>query len=37
MTISNCNDVDLFIRNWRRHFVETMEPKYMPEYWDVSR
>jgi len=35
--VDNCNDIDLLIRNWRRHFVETMEPKYMPEYWDENR
>ena len=35
--VDNCNDIDLFIRNWRRHFVETMEPKYMSKHWDVNR
>lgn len=25
-----------FVKRWRRHFIETMKPKYMPTYWDVD-
>ena len=23
-------------RVWRKHFMETMEPKFMPEYWAID-
>jgi hypothetical protein len=22
---------------WRKHFLDTMKPKYMPEYWEINR
>lgn len=30
-------DVQAFIRRWREHFVSTMQPRYLPEHWDVDR
>ena len=30
-------DYSEFARGWRKHFVETMKPKYMPEAWKVDR
>lgn len=25
-----------FVKRWRRHFIESMKPKYMPTYWDID-
>lgn len=30
-------DVQSFVSRWRRHFVDTMQPKFLPDYWDVSK
>lgn len=30
-------EIQDFIFLWRRHFVETMQPKYLPQYWSVER
>ena len=26
-----------FVETWREHFIESMNPKYMPEHWDIKR
>lgn len=26
-------DIDVFVQRWRQHFVKTMQPKYLPDYW----
>jgi hypothetical protein len=30
-------DVDEFAIRWRHHFLKTMKPAFMPEYWDADR
>jgi hypothetical protein len=25
-----------FVRGWRRHFLDTMQPKYLPSFWSVD-
>lgn len=30
-------DMDSFAIRWRRHFIETMEPRFLPAYWDPER
>lgn len=30
-------DYNEFAREWREHFVDTMQPKYMPEAWKTDR
>ena len=25
-----------FQRRWRRHFLDTMQPQFMPPFWDVN-
>lgn len=30
-------DYDEFAKEWRTHFVETMQPKYLPDTWAVDR
>ena len=26
-----------FVEMWRKHFIDTMKPRYMPKYWDIKR
>ena len=26
--------ISVFVKRWRRHFVETMKPKFLPDFWD---
>ena len=35
--IQTPDDLDNFIIMWRKHFVEKMNPKFMPSDWDVER
>jgi len=35
--VSNIKDYNEFTRMWREHFVEVMQPKHLPEHWDISR
>ncbi len=37
MVMSKIDDVNKFVRMWRKHFVKTMTPAYMPQHWDVNR
>lgn len=30
-------ELNEFCLMWRRHFVNTLKPKYMPEFWDINR
>ena len=29
--------LEKFVQFWRKHFVETMKPKFLNPYWDVNR
>lgn len=35
ITLSN-NTLFSFVKRWRQHFVDTMQPKYLPEYWSIN-
>jgi hypothetical protein len=35
--IAQTADVQTFIRRWREHFLRTMQPRFLPEHWDVDR
>jgi len=26
-----------FVEMWRKHFIDTVKPKYMPKHWDIKR
>lgn len=28
--------LQMFVREWREHFVQTMQPKYLPSYWKLD-
>ncbi len=36
MVVSKIKDVKEFIVDWRRHFIETMDPKFLPEKWSIN-
>lgn len=31
------NQVDEFVLQWRQHFLDTMNPQFMPQHWTVDR
>lgn len=35
--VSKLTNIESFLRRWREHFIETMKPKYLPNFWSVSR
>lgn len=35
--VEKVEDLDEFIIMWRKHFIATMEPKFMPQHWFVDR
>ncbi len=35
--VEQVGDVERFVFWWREHFLSTMNPKYMPNYWEVHR
>lgn len=37
LVMAKVTDLDEFVQMWRRHFVETMSPKFMPQHWVVDR
>ena len=30
------NELFSFVKRWRKHFVDTMKPKYLPEHWSID-
>jgi hypothetical protein len=35
--VQRLTDLEAFTKRWRWHFLETMDPQFMPEHWDVDR
>jgi hypothetical protein len=35
--IAATKDVEGFIRRWREHFVRTMQPRFLPEHWELDK
>jgi len=35
--IEHTEDLGTFVIQWRRHFLESLNPKYMPDYWKLER
>jgi hypothetical protein len=35
--VAQTTDVQGFVRRWREHFLRAMQPRCLPEYWDVER
>lgn len=34
--VDNTEDLDAFIRWWRQHFIDTMQPKFLPQGWSID-
>jgi len=34
--VDNVEDLDVFVRWWRQHFLDTMTPEYLPQGWSVD-
>ncbi len=34
--VEKIDDIHAFIREWRKHFVDFMKPKYLPKHWDIE-
>jgi hypothetical protein len=35
--VEKIGDIQEFTERWRRHFLDVMEPKFLPAYWDVEK
>lgn len=35
--VSQIDDPQEFVEMWREHFIESMQPQYLPEHWDLQR
>ena len=35
--VEHTKNLKEFIRSWRQHFLESMKPQFMPEFWHVDR
>lgn len=35
--VENLTDIVEFIKMWRKHFVDTMQPKFLPKGWNIDR
>jgi hypothetical protein len=36
MVVERLDDIETFVKDWRRHFVEVMKPQHLPPYWAVE-
>ena len=37
IVVDALKDLQEFVEMWRQHFIDSMKPKFMPEYWNVKR
>lgn len=35
--VEKIGDIQAFTQRWRQHFLDVMDPKFLPEYWDVTK
>ncbi|PNH10564.1 Exonuclease 3'-5' domain-containing protein 2 [Tetrabaena socialis] len=35
-TLGGQEELEAFVRGWRRHFLATMQPRFMPPHWNVD-
>lgn len=34
--VDELDDLDAFVKQWRKHFIDTMNPKHLPQGWSVD-
>lgn len=37
VVVSKTENIELFVQEWRKHFLNTMLPKFLPLFWDIER
>jgi hypothetical protein len=37
IVVEKANDPQGFVEMWRKHFIDSMDPAYMPKHWDLQR
>lgn len=37
MVIEQVDDIEVFVKEWRQHFIDKMNPQFLPSYWTVYR
>jgi hypothetical protein len=37
IVLESITDLDAFVIMWRKHFLSTMDPQYIPKHWDPER
>jgi len=37
LVMTKVKNINKFVRIWRRHFLQSMKPKFMPKHWDINR
>jgi len=35
--VAKVGNIEEFVKMWRKHFLTTMQPKFMPDHWEVER
>ena len=35
--VNSISSLDEFMIMWRKHFVKLLEPKFLPQYWDINK
>ncbi len=35
--VARVDDLHEFVRRWRRHFVNSMNPEFLPEHWEIEK
>ena len=35
--VDKCEDINEFIKMWRNHFLDTMKPQFLPEFWESCK
>jgi hypothetical protein len=35
--VEHLSSLEEFTIKWRKHFIEKMSPKHLPEFWDINR
>lgn len=37
IVVGRLTNLQIFLQRWRRHFLESMSPKFLPEFWSITR
>lgn len=37
IVVERLTNIQNFLQRWRKHFIESMNPKFLPEFWSITR